>query len=29
MIYNAKDAAVTYEIYERQEEEFQEKSWLK
>jgi hypothetical protein len=29
MIYNAKDAAVTYEIYERQEEEFNERPWLR
>jgi len=29
MIYNAKDAAVTYEIYERQEEEFDERPHLR
>jgi hypothetical protein len=29
MIYNAKDAAVTYEIYERQEEEFNDRPWLR
>lgn len=29
LTYGAKDAAVTYEIYERQEEEFNERPWLK
>lgn len=29
MIYNAKDSAVTYEIYEEQEKEFQERPHLK
>lgn len=29
MIYNAKDAAVTYEIYEQQEEEFRDRPYLK
>lgn len=28
MIYNAKDAAVTYEIHDEQEKEFQERPWL-
>lgn len=29
MIYNAKDAAVTYEIYEAQEQEFQDRPYLR
>lgn len=29
MTYNAKDAAVTYEIYERQEEEFNDRPYLR